>query len=144
MKKEIKMNEATIALLDKNYRDACNVYADAFCEKHGYYKLSEGRDTYWTGNKPGGVLACGDEFVDMATIITDINEDAPEEEFMKWNDYTIAYGELFGSRESKCINFHSWLAGAPRIPYDTLNHLNAMKWRLEKAIHAARKEGGLT
>lgn len=75
MTKEIKMNKATRDLLRKNYEDACNAYADAFCEKHGYYKLSEGNDTFWTGNDVGGILACGDEFVDMATIRTDIERE---------------------------------------------------------------------
>lgn len=143
MTKEIKMNKATRDLLRKNYEDACNAYADAFCEKHGYYKLSEGNDTFWTGNDVGGILACGDEFVDMATIRTDIDENAPEEEFLKWNDYTIIHAEVFGYESAKCLNFHSWLHGAPRIPYDTLNHLHTMKLRYEKAVGDAKKENNL-
>lgn len=130
-------------LMRKFYEGACNDYANAFCEKHGYYNLYEGGDTFWVGNEVGGVLAIGDVFVDMATILTDINEDAPEEEFMRWNDYTTLHAELFGIEGSKCLNFHSWLHGAPRIPYDTLNHLRAVKKRFEKAVADAKKEGGV-
>lgn len=133
------MNAATRRLLRKNYEDACNAYADAFCEKHGYYKLRESHDTFWVADEPGGILTVGDEFADMQTILTDINEDAPELAFTQWNDYVTEVSDLFGPLEAKPINFHSWIHGAPRVNNDTLAHLRAMRDRLKKQMDEARK-----
>lgn len=143
MSEENDIKKARRDLMRKFYESACNDYANAFCEKHGYYKLGEGSDTYWVGNSVGGVLMCGDEFADLTTIMTDINEDAPEEEFMRWNDYYMLYTEVFDNERDRCMTFRNWLHGAPRIPYDTLNHLRLMKERFKKAVKDAKKEGGL-
>lgn len=140
MTKEVKVNEATRMLLRKNYEAACNAYANAFCEKHGYYKLNDvsaRSDTYWVADDAGGILAMGDEFVDMATIVEDIDKDASKGEWERWQAYTDEAAYVFG-RDSGLPNYRSWLRGCPRVDGDTLTHLREMKEQLNREMIDAK------
>ena len=120
-------------LLKKNYSNACNNYLEAFCEKHEFNGLDSPL-TYWIGDEPGGIANCGDLIFDMATIITDIDEDAPEEELLKWYDYTVEASEF----NLPTPNFHSWLHGCPRSTKETLDNLRRMKANLESLCQEER------
>lgn len=71
--------------LFENYQKACNDYLHAFCDKHDFPYEEDS----WIANQPGTIAMVGDFFVGMDTIVTDINEDAPEEEFFKWYDWLM-------------------------------------------------------
>lgn len=132
----IRMNKATRRLLRENYDDACNAYADAFCEKHGWYKPGESATTFWVADEPGGILNIGDTAFSMQTILTDIDEDAPENEVLNWDDYCSEVWDVMGHGH-EVPNFHSWLHGCPRISEDVLQHIREQKKRLKKAIEEA-------
>ena len=89
-----------------NYNAACNAYLAAFCEKHGY----DYEPAAWTGNDPGGIAEVGDLFVSMADILTDIDRDAPEEEYVKYYDYCLRVGSI-ANGELQTPNYDSWLRG---------------------------------
>lgn len=73
-----------------SYNAVCNAYLAAFCEKHGYdYEPDAG-----VGDDPGGIAEVGDLFVSMADILTDIDRDAPEEEYVKYYDYCLRVGSI--------------------------------------------------
>ena len=109
----------------------CNEYLRLFCEKHDF-DYEEAKES-WVANCVGDVTCVGDIFVSMQTIITDIEMDAPEAEFLKWYDYNleaIEYG--FGTP-----NFESWLRGCPRVNNETFEKLRGITQSLQNAI----KEG---
>jgi hypothetical protein len=114
--------------LKQDYRDACNAYLRAFCEKHGYSYGSP--DTWWVGDDAGGIAVIGDYTVDMATIRTDIDLDAPEPEFLAYYDYCIRATNL----DISVPNFRSWVQGCPRRTEKSLARLERMKERVKNAI----------
>lgn len=106
----------------------CNEYLRLFCEKHDF-DYEEAKES-WVANCVGDVTCVGDIFVGMQTIITDIEMDAPEEEFIKWYDYNLVAHE-FGFNTP---NFESWLRGCPRVSDETFKKLQGLKNDLDNAI----------
>lgn len=121
----------------KQWEAACNAYADAFCEKHGFPKLGESLDTYWAGGH-GAYLNAGDYTFSLQDVQTDIDEDAPEGEILTWYDYSLECVSL-GLQE---MNFHSWLAGAPRVAQESIERIKRMRKELDEAIEAVKRGGG--
>lgn len=119
--------------LKESYENACNAYADTFCLKHGYELRGDGYDTYWVADKVGGILAVGDEFVTMEEIRTDLDMNAPEEEWRKWYDYALDAMYVFGLNQPS-PNYENWLKGAPRMSVDTLEHIRIQKERIKERI----------
>lgn len=92
--------------LKKNYENACNAYLKAFCEKHDFSI----EDAFWVGDDVGGIAFVGDINFCMTTIRTDIDEDAPKEELMKYYDYLVNASAF----KMDLPNFHSWIHGCTR------------------------------
>jgi hypothetical protein len=110
------------------FKKGCNEYLRLFCEKHDY-DYEEAKNS-WVANCVGDITCVGDIFVGMQTIITDIEHDAPEEEFIKWYDYNLEAGE-YGFVTP---NFESWLKGCPRVNTETLEKLRGITKTLEECI----------
>ena len=106
----------------------CNEYLRLFCEKHDF-DYEEAKKS-WVANCVGDITCVGDIFVGMQTIITDIEMDAPEEEFLKWYGYNLVANE-FGFTTP---NFDHWLRGYPRVPQESFDKLEALKKDFEDAI----------
>ena len=106
----------------------CNEYLRLFCEKHDF-DYEEAKES-WVANCVGDVTCVGDIFVGMQTIITDIEMDAPEEEFIKWYDYNLVANE-FGFTTP---NFDHWLRGCPRVSEESVKKLQGIKKDLDNAI----------
>lgn len=106
----------------------CNEYLRLFCEKHDF-DYEEAKES-WVANCVGDVTCVGDIFVGMQTIITDIEMDAPEEEFIKWYDYNLVAHE-FGFTTP---NFDHWLRGCPRVSDEAFKKLQGLKNDLDDAI----------
>lgn len=120
--------------LRQAYNDACNNYLKVWCEKHDLPM----EDDPWVASEPGGVAMIGDHFVDMQTILTDIDMNAPEKEWWEWYDYSVVTAEV--GLPEKC-NFKSWLMGCPRYSEEALARIaelrksvNEAQAILEKAI----------
>lgn len=112
--------------LKKDYENACNAYLKAFCEKHEFYGL-DNPETYWIGDQVGEIANCGDFTFDMATIVTDIDKDAPEEELLKWYDYMVFTADLGITTP----NFYSWLLGCPRLSRQQLEDLSSKQSKIK-------------
>lgn len=129
--------------LKANYEAACNAYLEVFCEKHECD--FEDALASWTAGDVGGWVYVGDIPVDMTTIRTDIDQNAPEGEWIKWNDYCMTFNAL--STDDIHIptpNFKSWLAGCPRKSEDEIRALQDLHVRVEQArvaLHDAIKQG---
>lgn len=104
----------------------CNEYLRLFCEKHDF----DYAKNPWVGGSIGEIVLCGDYYVAMPTIIADIENDAPKEEFLKWYDYNLVAHE-FGFTTP---NFESWLRGCPRVSDETFKKLQTLKNDLDNAI----------
>lgn len=112
--------------LKEAYRKACDAYLEAFAEKHGFCY----EDCDWVGRDPGGCASVGDYFVDMQTIIADIELNAPEDEWIRWYDYSLECSEL----ELPCsCNFESWLRGCPRYSQRTFDRIRSLRKNVENA-----------
>lgn len=103
-----------------NYDKACNAYLMVFCEKHGFDYADAARS--WVGGDVGGITLCADYYVSMPDILTDIDRDAPEEEYVKYYDYCLRVGSIAGG-ELTTPNYDSWLRGCPRISDEQLQRL---------------------
>lgn len=86
-------------------------------------------DFFWVGGEPGGVLCCGDNAFGMDDIVTDIKENAPVDEILKWQEYDAECRSLGIST----LNYHAWLHGAPRHAEDSLRGLRELRDRIERA-----------
>lgn len=113
------------------FEDACNAYLNAFCIKHGY-DYNDAHDS-WVAGDVGDIVMCGDQFVSLGTIRTDIDMDAPEEEFLKWYDYTTETAAY----SLPTMNYQNWLKGAPRISRETIDNIKARKRELDDLIKEA-------
>lgn len=119
-----------------NYNEACNAYLMAFCEKHSFNYADAARS--WVGGDVGGITECADYYVSMSDILTDIDLDAPEDEYVKYYDYclrvhSIANGEL------KTPNYESWLRGCPRMDEEQIKRLEELQqdiWNAEAVLKA--------
>lgn len=111
-----------------NYKEACNAYLRAFCEKHGY----DYEPDTWVANDPGGIAEIADMFVSMADIITDIDRDAPEEEYAEYYDYCLRVGSIAGG-ELTVPNYDSWLRGCPRMSEEQIKRLEELQQDIRKA-----------
>lgn len=108
------MNKSHIQLLRQNYENACNAYLKAFCQKHGFHS------SYWIADRIGEIADCNEFYsVDMADIRTDIDENASEEEFLKWYNYCLDACEFNLTQP----NFHHWIHGCPRLSEEKLKDL---------------------
>lgn len=122
----------TVAEARDLYRRGCTQYLALFCKKHGY-------DTYdaeWVGGEPGDIATIGDYYVDMRTIIDDLEMDVPEEEFIRWYDYCLEADTL--GLDSP--NYRSWLKGYPRIPEDRLQRLRELRGALKSEIDSIKRD----
>ena len=126
--KDISEHIRKVALND--YTVACNQLLRLFCDKHEYDYDPMG----WVAGEPGTIASIGDYFVDMATIIADIKMEAPEDEFLKWYDYTLELGTINPTIPTP--NYESWLRGCPRYSEEHIASLRRSAQRVEEAKQA--------
>lgn len=125
--------------LRENYDKACNAYLMAFCEKHEFDYADVARS--WVGGDVGGITLCADYCVGMSDIITDIDMDAPEEEYVKYYDYCLRVGSI-ANGELKTPNYDSWLRGCPRIDEEQIRRLEDLQQDIRKAEAVLKEEIG--
>ena len=77
-------------------------------------------------NDPGGIAEVGDLFVSMADILTDIDRDAPEEEYIRYYDYCMRIGGICDGKLEP-PNYDSWLRGCPRIDEEQIARLEELQ-----------------
>lgn len=122
----------TLAEARDLYTRGCTQYLALFCAKHGYGY----GDTAWVADEVGGLAVIGDYYVDMRTIITDLDMCAPEEEFLSWYDYCLEAHDL----GIDSPNYSSWLSGCPRIPEERLQHLRELRAQLREETKRIKQE----
>lgn len=120
-------NEHSIGEAITDYTAACDNILRLFCEKHElHYDPND-----WIAEEPGGCAMIGDYAVDMATMLTDLKMDAPEEEFIRWYDYTLELGVIDATIPTP--NFEHWLRGCPRYSQEQINGLRRAALRVQEA-----------
>lgn len=123
--------------LKSDYEKACNAYLQAFCEKHGYDYKDAARS--WVGGDVGGIAECADYIVRMEDIITDIDRDVPEDEFVKYYDYCLRVGSIACGKIST-PNYSSWLSGCPRMSEEQITRLEELQRDIRKAEEILENE----
>lgn len=113
------------------FEKGCNEYLRLFCEKHGF-DYEEAKNSL-PNRLFLDVVCIGDYFVDMRDIVTDIEQDAPEEEYEKWYFYTIDALNLGLTTP----NYESWLKGCPRCSQEEIERLFKLKREFEEAVKEA-------
>lgn len=114
-------------LLKQQYIDACNAYLEAFCEKHEF-DYDEAANS-WVANDVGGTCLIGDMYASFDDIKTDIDMNAPEDEFYFYYYYSLDAYELGFT----CPNYANWLRGCPRLSEEQKSSIRAAKNRVELA-----------
>mgnify|MGYP003571261907 CR=1 FL=1 len=109
-------------------RAAAVEIVNLFAEKHELPRYDD-RDTYFV-DEFCDTCMFGDYAFRMQTMIEDLTDDLPEEELMRWYDYTCDYMETFGS-SNDCPSFRAWNHGAPRLE---LGPIMEKKRELERTI----------
>lgn len=127
------MNEKRLKMSLREYHNACNDLLELFCGKHEF-DYEDAKEN-WVANEIGGTVCCGDYYFNMDVIVTDLKEDAPEEELIKWYDYSMRCGYL---GVTGC-NYHSWLKRCPVISEEMFLRLEAAKRKAEEAEEIFRK-----
>ena len=115
--------------LKLDYQNACDAYLIVFCDKHD---LQYDHDS-WVAGEVGTISCVSDYFVDMQTVITDIEMDAPDGEFEAWYDYCTELGTL---GDLHTPNFKNWLLGCPRRTPEEIEELKAFKQEVNDAEQA--------
>lgn len=117
-------------VLKNNYEIACNAYLEAFCDKHGFdYDVAKDD---WVANVVGDCCMLGDFCVSFDDMRTDIDMDAPKEEYFNYYDYYLEAYEL----GFICPNYANWLRGCPRLSEEQRKSLRESKNR----VYEAQKE----
>lgn len=114
------------------FEKGCNEYLRLFCEKHEFDY--EDAKEMWVAGDVGSIVCCGDYFVDMQDIITDIEQDAPNGEFENWYEYCFDAHNLGLTTP----NYQSWLKGCPRCNQEEINRLYDLKREFEQAVENAK------
>lgn len=127
------MNKAHKELLKKNFEDAVNAYVDAFLE---LFELNK-RDSWWVCDRIGMDLFCfGDcHAISLDDIIYCVENGVTYDEFLEHEDYCVQCSHF----NLPIINLKSWHDGAPRIPQERFDHLNALKKELDDAIKESKQ-----
>lgn len=115
------------------FEKGCNEYLRLFCEKHEF-DYEDARNSL-PNRRLLDVVCIGDYFVDMRDIITDIEQDASEDEYEKWYFYTLDAHNL----GLTAPNYQSWLKGCPRCSQEDINRLFKLKKDFEDAVKEATK-----
>lgn len=110
----------------------CNAYLELFCDKHGF-DYEDAKES-WAGGKVGEITLVGDFYVNMTTIIVDIEENAKESDFYEWYDYCLDAHEF----DFTTPNYESWLRGCPRTDESTFAKLREIKRNLEDCIKSEK------
>lgn len=86
---------------------------------------------FWIGNEVGGVYCYGDCYhVDMEDIIYCVEHDVTSDEYLAHADYWLKCDEY----NFKKLSLKAWHEGAPRIPQEAFDKLDALKKNLEEEI----------
>ena len=113
--------------LKQNYETACNAYLKTFCKKHGYnYDIAA---VSWIANDIGGVCMLGDFFIPFGDMKTDLDNDAPKDEYWSYYDYSLQAHEL----GFNCPNYANWLRGCPRLSEEQIKSVREAKNRVYEA-----------
>lgn len=113
------------------FEKGCAEYLRLFCEKHEF-DYEDARNSL-PNRMLLDVVCIGDYFVDMRDIITDIEQDAPEDEYEKWYFYTLDAHNLGLTTP----NYVSWLKGCPRCSQEEIERLFKLKREFEEAVKEA-------
>ncbi|MEZ3441568.1 hypothetical protein [Alistipes sp.] len=120
--------------LRADFEAAANAYLAAFCKKHGY-DFEDARQS-WVGGRVGEITEVADLFIDLRDIRTDIDHDAPKDEFVKWYDYCLRLSMI--DHEILIPNYEHWLMGCPRKSEEEIAKLERLARNVKEAREALR------
>lgn len=116
------MNESHKELIKKRYENAVHEYCQAFCTKHDYHYDPDG----WV--EIGTVVLIGDYYIDFNDIRYDIDNDVPEEVFIKYYDYTLEIASIDGGTgKMKNVNYPHFVKGCRPYTEEQLAKLRIAK-----------------
>lgn len=109
------------------YEEGCNLYLHLFCEKHRFN--AEHPETFWVANNIGGVAFIGEYPVDMEIMRYDIDNDIPEDQWLRWHDYSLECTALGLTSP----NYKSWLKGCPTYSQEQLDEVKRLRHNVHEA-----------
>ena len=115
--------------LQRRWKNVCEEYLVSFCDKHEINP----KTARWVGDEVGGVADLGDYFVDLLTIIYDVDNHIEKDKFFNWYNKQLEYADL----NMKYLNYQSFCKGAPQPKTD--EELEAIR-KAKKAVEDAQRE----
>lgn len=94
--------------LQDRFEEVCELYVRAFLTKHGFHENGILNDGYWVGDDVGGIYEINDYYISLSDMRADIDEEAPEDMFFEWYDYSLNKG----MDKVPCANYKNYLKGA--------------------------------
>lgn len=130
------MNKKDSESIKKRYENAVHEYCHAFCEKHGYhYDPNE-----WVCDGIGTTVLIGDYYISFDDIRYDIDNNVPEDVFIKYYDYTLQISSLDdGTGKMKNVNYPHFIKGLRPYSDEQLKKIEDAKKAVKDAEEALRK-----
>lgn len=124
------MNKSHKELIRGRYENAVHEYCHAFCRKHGYHYDPDG----WVGEGVGGIVLVGDYYINFDDIRYDIDNDVPEDIFIKYYDYTLEIASLDeGTGKMTNVNYKHFIYGLRPYSEEQLEKIRQAKERVAEA-----------
>lgn len=118
----------------QDFEGAVNNYVTAFLKLFELNKV----DTWWVGDRTGLDLFCfGDcETISLEDMVYCLENNITHEEYIEFTEYNV-----------RCLDYHlntmnlkAWHMGAPRVPQETFDRLDALKKELNDTIENTKKQ----
>jgi len=131
----MKLQTKDLSNLRKAYEDAVVGYINAFVEQFDI----DIRDTWWVGDRIGIDNFCfGDMYaISLDDIIYCVEHGVTYDEFVEHTDYWMRCDE----NNLPKMNLKSWHEGAPRVPQEVFDRLNALRKNISDLIEEQIKDG---
>ena len=111
------------------YQNACNEYLQAFCQKHNFDRS----DACWLF--VGDIVKIGDFFIKLRDIIIDLECNVPEEEFLKWYNYSV--------ENEQPLTYMTWISqGNPNYNPPCESRVKEAREEFEKYLDEYINENG--
>jgi hypothetical protein len=95
-------------------------------------------DTWWVGDRVGLDLFCfGDcETISLEDMVYCLENNITHDEYIEFTEYNVKCLEY----NMHTMNLQSWYMGAPRVPQETFDRLDALKKELNDTIESTKKQ----
>lgn len=129
-----KTKDSVKRILNEQWEKACNAYLVELARMWEWDLKSYG---FWVADEVGGVFCYGESYnLDMGDILYCVEHDVTSDEYLEHTEYWLKCREY----NFNTLSLKAWHEGAPRIPQEVFDKLDALKKNLEDEIDNVKKQ----